>query len=388
MQKSVFILGATGSIGESALRLIRAEPDKFRLSGISAHRSTEKVLSICREFKPDFVHMMDKEYALCVSREYQGTSVIGGMDELLSLLSTHKFNIVLGAMVGMVGLLPAITVLKNDGFLALANKEALVCAGKIVNEVLSEHPAAQLVPVDSEHSAIYQCLRGEDKKTVRRIILTASGGPFRNFSAADMQSVTPAQAMRHPNWNMGPKITVDSATLMNKGLEVIEAHWLFDTPYKQIEVVIHPQSIIHSMVEFHDGSIMCQMGEPDMLLPIQHAFSHPRREKHSLFKPLDFPAIGSLSFAEPDRDKFPCLDLAYYAGERGGIAPAALNATNEIAVSAFLNGKISFNHIAEICRKVLSEVPDIRNPQLDDILQADIEARRKSLELVNKGGEL
>ncbi len=336
--KKVLILGSTGSIGINTLDVIRQHPDKFSVTALTINTRIDLLIPQIEEFKPEFVVVTNESAA----EKLRGNTninceILSGVEGLVSAAANCEYDILLGAMVGFAGLLPTIEAVKRGKRIALANKETLVVAGELITKLSLEHNS-EIIPVDSEHSAIYQCLVGEKAEQVEKLILTASGGPFFKKSRAELNKVTVKEALTHPNWKMGDKITIDSASLMNKGLEVIEARWLFGLPKEKISVVVHPQSIIHSMVEFIDGSVKAQLGMPDMRLPIQYALSFPKRLKNDLPK-TDFTAVKELTFFEPDMEKFQCLKLAYGALKVGGTAPCILNAANEVAVKGFLKGK-------------------------------------------------
>ncbi len=378
--REIVILGSTGSIGRQALDVIRRFPDKMRIAGLAAGRNWPLLVEQIREFHPRAVALAGEEEA----RELEHHLVPGelpeifcGSEGLVAVATSIDSGVVLNALTGTMGLVPTVAALQKGLDIALANKETLVAAGELVM-ALAREKGAKILPVDSEHSAIWQCLVGQPQNRVGKIILTASGGPFHK-EPADLSRVTVAQALAHPNWRMGKKITIDSATLMNKGLEVLEAHWLFAVDYDQIEVVVHPQSIIHSMVEFVDGSVMAQLGLPDMRLPIQYALSYPDRWPNELPR-VNWFALGGLTFEPPDTERFPCLALAYAAGRAGGTMPAVLNAANEIAVEAFLAGGIGFTRIQQIVAGVMEEHEVVSRPVLEEILAADQWARQKALE--------
>ncbi len=343
-QSRILLLGSTGSIGTSALNCIRRFANRFKVNGLAAGKRVDELISQIREFNPQNVYCADPRGAERIRNEFgSSVRVWGSLEEIVK---ETDCEIVLNSLVGAVGFRPTIAALELGRRVALANKESLVIGGDYIRSLLAKGKG-ELLPVDSEHSAILQCLSGVERSTVESIILTASGGPFRNLPIEGFKSITPTQALNHPTWLMGPKITIDSSTLMNKGFEVIEAHHLFSLPYSRLRVWIHPQSIIHSLVEFHDGAIMAQLGLPDMELPIQYALGYPQRLPIG-GRRLSLPEIGRLEFADPDLDRFPCLKLCLEAGEAGGTAPVVVNAANEMAVAAFLNGKITFNQIAEI----------------------------------------
>ena len=377
----VLLLGSTGSIGTSALNCIRRFRDKFTITGLAAGRGSQKLIAQIGEFSPQGVYVADPVGL----EEVKGLSIAGltvfeGSCGLERLVEETECDIVLNALVGAVGLRPTVAALKRGKRVALANKESLVIGGDYIKKILQTH-GGELIPVDSEHSAILQCLSGVKDSTIESIILTASGGPFRNFSAEHFRTITPAQALNHPTWAMGKKITIDAATLMNKGFEVIEAHHLFSLPYSRLRVWIHPQSIIHSLVEFHDGAIMAQLGLPDMELPIQYALSYPERLP-MVGKRLLLPEIGQLEFSEPDLDRFPCLRLCIEAGEAGGTAPAVINAANEVAVEAFLDGKIQFTQIADIVAHSLLNHRSVAAESLELIEEVDRATRETVKQII------
>lgn len=368
------ILGSTGSIGTQTLDIVRRNPDRYRATYLTTNSNIDLLGAQIDEFAPDAVVVCD-ECSASIARKLFGsrTDVLSGDESLCQVASAPSVDIVMSALVGFAGLAPTIAAIKKGKRVALANKETLVVAGELINRLLREHDA-QLIPVDSEHSAIFQCLVGEPADAIEEIILTASGGPFREFPAEQFASITPRQALNHPNWSMGPKITIDSATLMNKGLEVIEARWLFDVGPERLSVVIHPQSIIHSMVQFVDGSVKAQLGLPDMRLPIQYALGYPERIANDLER-LHLPRLSGLSFFEPDMGRFPCLRLAYEALERMGTAPAVLNAANEVAVAAFLDERITFGDIPRSIEHALGTASISENPTLENIIDADKRTR-------------
>ena len=368
--KKVFVLGSTGSIGVNCLNIIRKLKDGFEVAGLTVNSNTDLLLKQVMEFKPRVVVIRDQNAAKKILAHLpKGCELLVGEDGLIKAALEAEYDIFMGAMVGFAGLAPTLEAIKRGKRIALANKETLVVAGEIVTKLVLEN-SAEIIPVDSEHSAIYQCLVGEDLNEVEKLILTASGGPFRDKDKSFFETATVDEALNHPNWKMGSKITIDSATMMNKGLEVIEAHWLFGLPAEKIEVVIHPQSIIHSMVQFVDGSIKAQLGLPDMKLPIQYALNFPERVQNN-FERTNLPAIGSLSFYEPDLNKFECLKLAFDALNTGGTAPCILNAANEVAVSKFLHKKIKFSHIPLLINKALDKVEKNLSPDLEIIFECD-----------------
>jgi len=391
MQK-IALLGATGSIGTSALKVLRQHPGRFRLSAVAAGKQWEKLLPILAEFQVPVACMWDAE-AAAELRKHTKAKVLEGMDGLLEMVSDAGIDFVLNGLVGSIGCRPTLEAIVRGKRVGLANKESMVMAGEILNEALRKHPEARLIPIDSEHSAIFQCLAGRPVAEVEQIQLTASGGPFRTRPAADFASIRKADALKHPTWVMGEKITIDSATLMNKGLEVIEAHYLFGVPFADIKVVIHPGSIVHSFVQFRDGSLMAQLGCPDMQLPIQYALTYPERWPLNVDR-LDMPALSKLEFFPPDTAKFPCLGIAYRAGDLGGTAPAIVNAANEAAVARFLEdraagvaGSIGFSDIPRIIAAVLDEAQIKPRPGLDDVIAADAWARKTAIRLMNAGAD-
>jgi 1-deoxy-D-xylulose-5-phosphate reductoisomerase len=362
--KTLAILGATGSIGCSTLEIVDAYPDKVRIASLTGGKNLARLAAQIKKYSPSLVAVMTSEDVDRL-RQLLGSTTIEiqvGVAGLIACVTLDQVDVVVSAIVGAAGLVPTMAAIEAGKDIALANKETLVAGGPLVMQA-ARRQQINIYPVDSEHSAIYQSLQGHRKQDVRRLILTASGGPFREFSLAALTKVTPQQALAHPNWAMGPKITIDSATMMNKGLEVIEARWLFDLPAEKIAVHIHPQSIVHSMVEYEDGSVIAQMGVPDMKAPIAYALSYPERLPLPL-PPLDLCRIGQLTFTEPDVSRFACLELAYAALRAGGTVPAVLNAANEIAVQAFLDGKIAFLGIADVIRRTVAR----HTPQpLEDI---------------------
>jgi 1-deoxy-D-xylulose-5-phosphate reductoisomerase len=382
--KRLGILGSTGSIGVSTLEIVAAHPDQYRIVSLSAGNNLQRLKEQIRRFQPQLVSVLCPEAAARLQAELgdEGPRVYSGVEGLIACASHEQIDMVVTAVVGAAGLVPTMAAIEAGKDIALANKETLVTAGPLVMAAVARK-GVQLYPVDSEHSAIFQSLEGHQKGDVRRLILTASGGPFRDRPAADLERVKLADALAHPNWNMGRKITIDSATMMNKGLEVIEARWLFDLPAEQIAVHIHPQSIVHSMVEYVDGAVMAQLGIPDMKTPIAYALSYPDRLPLDL-PPLDLCALQTLSFAEPDLDKFPCLALAYRALATGGTAPAVLNAANEVAVDAFLQEQIAFLDIAVIINGVLDRHVPAALDHIDDALRADLWGRQEARRMITQ----
>lgn len=384
MPKKVFVMGSTGSIGVNTLNVIRELRDEFVLVGLSANKNIELLEKQIKEFNVPVAVVADYSNAEKLKEKLKNKAdceILSGTEGLLTAARESDYDILVTAVVGFAGLAPTLEAIKRQKRIALANKETLVVAGSIVNE-LAEKYGSEIIPVDSEHSAIFQSLVGEEKEEIEKILLTASGGPFRTWNAEDLQSATVEQALAHPNWDMGSKITIDSATMMNKGLEVIEAHWLFGLPSEKIEVLVHPQSIIHSMVEFKDGSIKAQLSLPDMKLPIQYALTYPRRLK-SDFVQTRFPKIKELTFFEPDFQKFECLKLAYDAIESGGTAPCILNAANEIAVQKFLEGKIKLTDIPKIISKALDDIEISQDLNLEEIFDCDKRTRNFVATLFN-----
>lgn len=372
--KYISVLGSTGSIGRQTLDIVREHKDKLKVTALAAGSNIELLEVQIREFKPDLVCVYDEDKARQLKLRIGDLSVriVAGMDGLIACGTEPVADTVVTAVVGMIGIRPTIEAIKAGKNIALANKETLVTAGHIIMPLVKEK-GILLLPVDSEHSAIFQSLNGEDKRRVSKIILTASGGPFRGRKLPDLYKVRPEDALAHPNWAMGNKITIDSATMVNKGLEVMEAAWLFDISIDQIQVLVHPQSIIHSMVEYIDGSIIAQMGMPDMKLPIQYALFFPDRERLESGKKLDFIKTGQLSFEEPDMETFYGLKLGIEAGRIGGSMPTVYNAANEWAVAAFLKGKIGFMDIADIIEASMRQHKPITNPALDQILNTEQE---------------
>ena len=383
-KRRIAILGSTGSIGTQALDVVRQHPDKFEVELLTANNSSELLIRQALEFDANNVVICNESKYTEVAEALQpkGVKVFAGMDSVCDLMSSNNIDMVLTALVGFSGLRPTIAAIKAGKPIALANKETLVAGGSLVMD-LAMDMKTPILPVDSEHSAIFQCLLGAGGNPIRKIHLTASGGPFRGWSKEDIEKATFREALKHPQWNMGDKITIDSATMMNKGFEMIEARWLFDTAPEDIEVVVHPQSIIHSMVEFEDGAVIAQMGHPDMREPIQFALSFPERLTLDNRK-LDFAELGKLTFEKPDMEKFPCLGLASAAISRGGNIPCAMNAANEAANKAYRNAEIAFYDIPEIISSVMDGAAFIAKPTLDDIFETDKEAFARAQELIRK----
>ncbi len=376
MKKRIAILGSTGSIGTQALEVVEQNPDLFEIDCLTANSNADLLIAQAIKFKPNSVAIADETKYQIVKEALANESikVFGGYNSIVQLMSLDTFDLVLTAMVGFSGLEPTLAAIRNKKTIALANKETLVVAGDVVTKLAAENNVA-IYPVDSEHSAIFQCLYGEFGNPIEKIILTASGGPFRGKKLEELSSVTRDQALKHPNWTMGAKITIDSATLMNKGLEMIEAKWLFGLSPDQIDVIVHPQSIIHSIVQFEDGSMKAQMGLPDMKLPIQVAMAYPHRIKNN-FPRFDFFNYPNLTFEKPDLETFQCLVLAKHAMNKGGNLPCIMNAANEEAVAAFLNREIGFLTIAESIEEVMNSATFIATPSIEDYQNSDAEARR------------
>nr|WKN35304.1 1-deoxy-D-xylulose-5-phosphate reductoisomerase [Tunicatimonas sp. TK19036] len=380
--RHIAILGSTGSIGTQALEVIQQHPDRFTVEVLTAHQNADLLIQQSLKFKPNTVVIVDEGQYDKVqdALDPHDIKVFAGANALASVATMESIDLVLTATVGYAGLLPTIKAIEAGKHIALANKETLVVAGELITK-LARQNGVNLYPVDSEHSAIFQCLVGEFHNPIEKIILTASGGPFRGKTRKELAEVTKAQALKHPNWEMGAKVTIDSATLMNKGLEVMEAKWLFNVQPEQIEVVVHPQSIVHSLVQFQDSSIKAQLGLPDMRLPIQFALGYPERLPSDFprFSFLDYP---ELTFERPDTDTFRNLALAYQAMERGGNMPCILNAANEIAVSEFLRDKLGFLSMSDVVEACLTEIPYIAHPAYEDYVNTDKETRIKALELI------
>lgn len=376
MVKQLCILGSTGSIGTQTLDVVRANPDRYSVYALCAHRSVDKLIGQARAFHPEVVCIADESLyePLREALSDLPIKVWAGADAIAQVVTMPSIDIVVAAMVGYAGLRPTMEAIKAGKTIALANKETLVVAGEIICELAQKHHAP-ILPVDSEHSAIFQSLAGEDKNEIEKILLTASGGPFRTFTREQMQTVTATEALRHPNWEMGAKITIDSASMINKGFEVIEAKWLFGVPVEKIQVLIHPQSIVHSAVQFADGAIKAQLGAPDMRLPIQYALSYPERLQ-SDFPRADLFEIGHLTFEQPDPAKFPNLGLAYEATRRGGNIPCVLNAANEVVNLAFREGRCRFFQMSEIIEQTMAKADFIARPTYDDYVATDAAARR------------
>jgi 1-deoxy-D-xylulose-5-phosphate reductoisomerase len=381
MHEHVCLLGATGSIGSSTLDVIKQHNGRFSLCYAAAHGNVQKMANIAKEYPNAKLALFDKTAALELQK-ITGKPVLAGMEGLLELVSDSACDLVVNGLTGSVGCEPTLKAIENGKKIALANKETLVMAGAIIKEALKKNPKAQITPVDSEHNAIFQCLAGHKEAEVESLVITASGGPFRELPAEKFQEITLNDALNHPVWSMGKKITIDSASMMNKGLEVIEAHFLFNIPYEQIKVVVHPQSLIHSLVQFVDGSLMAQLGAPDMRIPILCAMAFPQRLPLKT-KRLHLPEIQKLTFFEPDFEKFPCLSLAYEAGKAGSTRAAVLNAANEILTNAFIQEKISFLDIPRGIEHCLEKIPEQSGElNLEKVLLADSAAREEAANLL------
>lgn len=382
MKKQIAILGSTGSIGTQALQVIEEQHELYEVYALTANNRVELLAEQARRFHPEVVVIANpaKYQQLKEALADLPIKVYAGADALCQVVEAGPIDIVLTAMVGFAGLPPTISAIRAGKAIALANKETLVVAGELINALAQEY-RVPILPVDSEHSAIFQCLAGEDQNPIEKILLTASGGPFRTCTLEQLAHVTKTQALKHPNWDMGAKITIDSATLMNKGFEVIEAKWLFGVRPEQIEVVVHPQSVIHSAVQFQDGAIKAQLGVPDMRLPIQYAFSYPKRLKAS-FDRCDLFSIGNLTFEKPDTSRFRCLALAFESLNRGGNMSCIVNAANEIVNRAFLEDRVAFLRMAEIIEETMTKVAFIQKPTYEDYLATDAEARRVAESLI------
>lgn len=374
--KKINLLGATGSIGTQTLSIIAAHTDRFELTAMSAGRNIQKVSEIIAQFHPKLVSVLEEADAVRLQNEFPEVQFVHGDEGLIEAAVGMEADVLLNSVIGSVGLRPTLAAIKAGMTIAIANKETLVAAGDLVVEA-AKHHNVPLVPVDSEHSALFQSLNGENPKRITNLILTASGGSFRDYTRDQLQHVTVEQALAHPNWSMGNKLTIDSATMMNKGLEVIEAHHLFAMPYDQIECLLHKESIIHSMVEFEDTSVMAQLGSPDMRVPIQYALTYPDRIRMSDAKRLRLDEIGKLHFQKMDYERFKALSLAYDAGREGGTMPTAMNAANEVAVQLFMEGHISFMQIEDIIERMMDQHQTIQNPDLEEILETDRNTRKK-----------
>jgi len=382
--QNIVLLGATGSIGASTLSVVREHPDRFRITALAAHSRVEEFCHLAHEFPRARLCLFDAVSAKVASEALGGRQVLSGMDGLLEMVGDLEATTLVNGLVGSIGCKPTMEAIRRGLKVCLANKETLVMAGEIINRLLDEHPKASLVPIDSEHSALHQCLAGRPTSEVESLVLTASGGPFRDLPHDRFAHITVEEALKHPTWSMGPKITIDSSTLFNKGLEVIEAHHLFRVGYDHIKVIVHPGSHVHSLVQFQDGALMAQLGTPDMRLPILYSLVAPERVTLSGDR-LDLAKLGQLLFQEPDVVRFPALNLAYAAGRAGGAATAVLNAANEQAVALFLDRKVPYMSIVKLVEKCLEEAAFSRHPDFDELLAADAWARSRVTELVAAG---
>ena len=380
-KRQIALLGSTGSIGTQALDVVRDNTDRFEIYALVARQNVALLAQQAREFRPEVVVIADEQHYAPLKEALADLpmKVWAGTDAIADVVQMAPVDVVLTAMVGYAGLRPTLAALEAGKAVALANKETLVVAGELVTAT-ARRTGAPILPVDSEHSAIFQCLVGQDASAVEKVILTASGGPFRTTTREALADVTPAEALRHPNWSMGAKVTIDSASMMNKGFEMIEARWLFGLPPDRIEVVVHPQSIVHSMVQFADGAVMAQLGTPDMHLPIAYALAYPHRLRSAAPR-LDFAQLSTLTFEAPDRERFRNLDYAYEAARRGGNMPCILNAADEVAVAAFLSGKIGFLAMSDLIAETMARTTFIATPTYDDYVQTDAEARRIATEI-------
>ena len=380
-KRQIALLGSTGSIGTQALDVVRDNTDRFEIYALVARQNVDLLAQQAREFRPEVVVIADEQYYAPLKEALADLpmKVWAGADAIADVVQMAPVDVVLTAMVGYAGLRPTLAALEAGKAVALTNKETLVVAGELVTAT-ARRTGAPILPVDSEHSAIFQCLVGQDASAVEKVILTASGGPFRTTPREALADVTPAEALRHPNWSMGAKVTIDSASMMNKGFEMIEARWLFGLPPDRIEVVVHPQSIVHSMVQFADGAVMAQLGTPDMHLPIAYALAYPHRLRSAAPR-LDFAQLSTLTFEAPDRERFRNLDYAYEAARRGGNMPCILNAADEVAVAAFLCGKIGFLAMSDLIAETMARTTFIATPTYDDYVQTDAEARRIATEI-------
>jgi len=384
--KQLAILGSTGSIGTQTLEVVRAYPERYSVYALCANTSVDKLVAQAKEFHPEVVCIADESLYDSLNSKLSSLNFTGkvwaGADAIAQMVTMPSIDVVVASMVGYAGLRPTIEAIKAGKTIALANKETLVVAGEIICELAAQHHTP-ILPVDSEHSAIFQSLVGEDQSEIEKILLTASGGPFRTFTLEQMKTVTAADALKHPNWDMGAKITIDSASMMNKGFEVIEAKWLFGVPVEKIEVLVHPQSIVHSAVQYTDGAIKAQLGAPDMRLPIQYALSFPERLA-SDFPRADLFELGALTFEKPDLARFPNLGLAYEAMKRGGTVPCVLNAANEVVNLAFRQGRCAFLQMSDIIAETMVKAPFIAKPTYEDYVQIDLAARKIAEQLLNR----
>ncbi len=373
--KKIVILGSTGSIGVNALEVIRSSENYFQVVALSGNNNYELLIEQIIEFNPKYISIGTKEGYEILEKKFPEKKIFLGEEGLKALAELEEYDILLTGISGAVGIEATIAGIKNSKRIALANKETMVVAGEYINGLLKEYPKAEIIPVDSEHSAIFQALQGGKRSELKKIIITASGGTFRGKKKQDLENVTVKEALKHPNWSMGKKITIDSSTLVNKGLEIIEAHYLFNVSYEDIEVIIHPESIIHSMVEFCDSSVIAQLGVPEMKLPIYYSFTYPERKFNSSLKFLDFKQLNKLTFEQPDNETFLGIELAYKAGKMGGSMPCVFNASNEIAVELFLEGKIKFLEIYEIIKEAMKEHKLVKFDCIEVIKKTDKEVR-------------
>ena len=379
--KHISILGSTGSIGIQTLEIVRQFPNEFKILRLNTNKNSDLLLKQIKEFRPKAVAVMDGS-KVGELKNFSSCQVYLGMEGLKKIAALEDADTVINSLVGSIGIEPTYHAIKNKKNIALANKETLVAAGSIIMDEVKKN-GVKLMPIDSEHSAIFQCLNGENINEVEKITLTCSGGPFKNYTKEQLEKVTLQDALKHPTWSMGSKITIDSSTLMNKGFEVIEAHWLYGIDYEKIKVVIHPQSIVHSLVEFHDNSVIAQLGLPDMKIPIQYALSYPKRLSGAS-KSLNLAEIKNLEFREPNFEMFPCLKYAYEAGKIGGTLPAVMNAANETAVNTFLDNQIKFLDIARLIKKMMDSHKLIKNPDLNEILEVDKKTKEETKRIIEE----
>lgn len=379
--KNIFILGVSGSIGKQTVDVIEAHPEDFILKAVSVGDNIDYLEELCKKHPIEIASVRQQQDKEVLQNKYPHISFYDGEEGLIQVATgIKKHGVLVNAVVGMIGLVPTLKAIEAKREVLLANKETLVVGGEIVMKLAKKH-GVNVLPIDSEHSAIFQSLKSGKKDEVKRLIITASGGAFRDLSREDLKSVTKQKALNHPNWSMGDKITIDSATMANKGLEVIEAHHLFDLPYEQIDTILHKESIIHSMVEFKDNSVIAQLSNPSMMMPIAYALFYPNRCVHAMNAPLDFKTLGQLQFEELNMERFPLLKVAYEVGRAGGVLPAAFNASNEVAVSLFLQEKISFLEIEKIVQQAVNHTKNISQPTLEEILEVDRQVRKNILEI-------
>ncbi|MBN2754149.1 MAG: 1-deoxy-D-xylulose-5-phosphate reductoisomerase [Candidatus Goldbacteria bacterium] len=379
--KKIAILGSTGSIGKSALELFDGPLSDYKVIALSANDNAREMLKQAKKYKPKYIAMLDTKAAEFLKKKLKGIKVLSGMEGLIELAVLQEADVILLSVVGAVGMVPLLSAIRKGKTIALANKEALIIAGELIKKEVKKY-GATILPVDSEHNAVFQAMQGNKKEYIKKLIITASGGPLKNTPFENFKKISVEQALAHPTWKMGRKITIDSSTLMNKGLEVIEAHYLFDIPFEKIEVVIHPQSIVHSLVEYIDGSVMAQLSNPDMKLPIMYALTYPER-RQGIVKPLNLAQAGRLEFYPVDFTKFKAFSIALKAGKAGGTMPACMNAANETAVHAFLEKRITFDRITDIVEKTVLLHKNIKNPNLEQILKTDLLSRQAAEEIIN-----